>query len=148
MPWRPALRRRVLVELGLVAGILAVTALLVNAQPARSALVQPFAAEVHAGNSVLVDVIVDPARAGPVDVHLYTLRPDGTTLEVPEVRGIFSLARAGIQGLVVPFEKAGPGHFLASGFNLPLRGAWRLDITVRTTSIDEFYASPITVHTR
>jgi copper transport protein len=125
-----------------------VTALLVNAQPARSALALPYATEVHAGSGVLVDVIVDPARAGPVDVHLYTLRPDGAQLDVPEVEGAFSLPSAGIAGLKVPFDKAGPGHYLASAFNIPLRGTWRLDITVRTTNIDEFYADPITVHVR
>jgi copper transport protein len=146
--WTVRLRRTVLVELVLAAAILGVTASLVNAQPARSALALPYATEVHAGTSVVVDVIVDPARAGPVDVHLYTLRPDGEQLDVPEVDGAFSLPSAGISNLGIPFEKAGPGHFLASGFDIPLRGGWRLDITVRTTDIDEFYATPITVHVR
>jgi copper transport protein len=148
LPWRTGLRRSVLIELLLAAAIIAVTAALVNAQPARSALALPYATEVHAGSGVLVDLIIDPARAGPVDVHLYTLRPDGAQLDVPEVDGAFSLPSAGITGLTVPFEKAGPGHYLASGFNIPLRGTWRLDITVRTTNIDEVYADPITVHVR
>jgi copper transport protein len=145
--WTVRLRRTVLVELVLAAAILGVTAGLVNAQPARSALALPYATEVHAGN-VLVDLIVDPARAGPVDVHLYTLRPDGEQLDVPEVDGAFSLPSAGIGNLTIPFEKAGPGHFLASGFDIPLRGTWKLDITVRTTNIDEFDATPIAVRIR
>jgi copper transport protein len=147
-PWKTRLRQTVLIELVLAAAILAVTAALVNAQPARSALALPYATEVHAGSNVLVDVIVDPARAGPVDVHLYTLSPDGAQLDVPQVDATFNLPSAGITNLAVPLAKAGPGHFLASGFDIPLRGTWKLNVTVRTTGIDEFYADPVTIHVR
>jgi copper transport protein len=142
------LRLSVLVELALAAAILAVTAGLVNAQPARSALALPYSIEVHAGPNVLVDVIVDHAKAGPVAVHIYTLTPDGAQLDVPEVRGYFSLPPAGIRDLPVPLQKAGPGHFLNTSFDVPLRGTWRLQLTVRTTNINELYADPITVHMR
>ncbi|HLY83025.1 MAG TPA: CopD family protein, partial [Acidimicrobiales bacterium] len=147
-PWPARLRRTVLGELVLAAGIVAVTAGLVNAQPARSALSLPFSAEVHAGRSVLVDVVVDPAKAGPVALHLYTLSPDGAQLDVPEVTASFALPAAGISGLKVPLQQAGPGHFLASGFAIPLRGTWTLQLTVRTTNIDEVNADPITIHVR
>jgi copper transport protein len=146
--WRVRLRLSVLVELGLVAAILAVTAGLVNAQPARSALALPYSTEVHAGPTVLVDVIVDPAKAGPVAVHIYTLTPDGAQLDVPDVSAYFSLSSAGIHDLPVPLEKAGPGHFLNTEFQVPLRGTWTLQLTVHTTSSHEVYADPITVHMR
>ena len=57
-----------------------------------------------------------------------------------------SLPSAGISDLKVPLQKAGPGHYLAYGFDIPLRGTWKLQMTVRTTNIDEFYADPVTVH--
>jgi copper transport protein len=136
----------VLAEITLAVGILALSAALVNAQPARTALALPYAAEVHAGPDVLVDVVVDPTRAGPVSIHLYTLTPAGAQIDVPEVDATFSLSSAGIGNLKVPLQKAGPGHYLAYDFDIPLRGAWRLQMTVRTTAIDEFNADPVTVH--
>jgi len=93
-------------------------------------------------------VVVDPAKAGPVALHLYTLSPDGAQLDVPEVTASFALPAAGISGLKVPLQQAGPGHFLASGFAIPLRGTWTLQLTVRTTNIDEVNADPITIHVR
>ena len=146
--WRVRLRLSVLAELGLVAAILAVTAGLVNAQPARSALALPYSTEVHAGPNVLVDVIVDPAKAGPVAVHIYTLTPDGAQLDVPGVRAYFSLPSAQIRDLPVPLQKAGPGHFLNTAFQVPLRGTWTLQLTAQTTNTGQVYADPITVHMR
>lgn len=146
--WRLRLRLSVLVELGLVAAILAVTAGLVNAQPARSALGVPYSTEVHAGANVLVDVIVDPAKAGPVAVHIYTLTPDGAQLDVPDVRAYLSLPSAEIRDLPVPLQKAGPGHFLNTAFQVPLRGTWLLQLTVQTTNTGQVNADPITVHMR
>jgi copper transport protein len=142
------LRRAVMIELLLVAAIIALAAVLVNAQPARQALTKPFSAEVHAGPDVLVDVVVDPAKAGPVAIHLYTLSPDGAQLDVPEVRAALSLPSAGISNLAIPLHKGGTGHFLVGGFPVPLRGTWTLNIVVRTTEFDEFNATPVTVHFR
>ncbi len=142
------LRRAVLLELVLAAVIIAVSALLVNAQPARQALNQPFSAEVRAGPNVLVDVVVDPAKAGPVAIHLYTLSADGAQLDVPDVTATLSLPAAGVTNLAVPLQKGGTGHFLVAGFQVPLRGTWTLNITVRTTAFDEFNAAPIKVRMR
>ena len=142
------LRRLVLIEALLLTAVIAVAAVLVNTQPARQALTQPFATEVHAGPNVLVDVVVDPAKAGPVAVHLYTLSADGGQLNVPEVTASMSLPSAGITNLKLPLQQAGVGHFLVAGFQVPLRGTWKLDITVRTTEFDEFDATPINVEMR
>ena len=135
-------------ELVLAAGIVAVTAVLVNAQPARQAAALPYSAEVHAGPNVLVDVVVDPAKAGPVAVHLYTLGADGAQLDVVSVDATFSLPSAGISNLVVPLQRAGPGHFSVYGFAVPLRGRWKLNMTVRIDQFTAVYADPITVHMR
>jgi copper transport protein len=142
------LRKAVLVELLLATAIVALSAILVNAQPARQAQNQPFSAEVHAGPNVLVDVVVDPAKAGPVAIHLYTLSADGAQLDVPEVRATMSLPSAGVTGLTVPLQKGGTGHFLVAGFQVPLKGTWTLSITVRTTEFDEFDATPVKVRMR
>jgi copper transport protein len=142
------IRKTVLVEVLLAAVIVAVSAVLVNAQPARQALSKPFSAEVHAGPSVLVDVVIDPAKAGPVAIHLYTLSADGAQLDVPEVTAAMSLASAGITNLTVPLQHGGTGHYLVGGFQVPVRGTWTLNITVRTSEFDEFNATPVRVRMR
>jgi copper transport protein len=142
------LRRVVLIEVLLATVIVALAAVLVNAQPARQVLSQPFSTEVHAGPNVLVDVVVDPAKAGPVAIHLYTLSAAGAQLDVPEVTANLSQPRAGISNLKVPLQHGGVGHFLVGGFVVPVRGTWILAISVRTTEFDEFTASPVKVTMR
>jgi copper transport protein len=88
----------------------------------------PYATEAHAGAGALVE----PTRPGPVEIHLYTLSPAGAQIDVPEIDAIMSLPSAGISDLKVPLQKTGPGHFLAYGFDIPLRGTWKLQMTVRT----------------
>ena len=88
------LRRTVGAETVLAVVVLAVTSLLVNAQPARSALAQPFSATMR-GEMVLVDVTIDPAKAGPADLHLYTLSPTGGVQEVEDLTASLSLPSRG-----------------------------------------------------
>lgn len=143
----PRLRRAISGEAGLIAVVLALTAVLVNAQPARSAYARPFSTEVHAGPD-LVDVTIDPAKAGPLAFHVYVLSADGAQLDVPEVQAAMSQPAVGIDGLEVPLAKAGPGHFNVYGFDVPVRGAWSVRLRVRVNDIDEYVAAPFTVHVR
>ena len=140
------LRRPMSVELTLAAVALSLAAVLVNVQPARQAVNQPLSSEVRAGPNVLVDLVVDDNRAGPNTLHLYTLSPAGTQLAVPEIDATLSQPGRGINGLDVNLHAAGPGHFISSGLNLPIPGAWTLRLTVRTDAIDEYYTAPVTLH--
>ena len=124
--------------------VLGLTAVLVNAVPAKQAYAAPFSAEVKAGPDLL-DIVVDPAKAGPIALHLYVLTPDGAQADVPEVTATMSDAAAGISGLTIPLSHAGPGHFLTNGFTVPIRGTWTILTTVRTDAIDEYQAQPVTV---
>jgi len=144
---RMRLRPAVGAEVALLAVVLALSALLVNAQPARQSYARPFTTEVHAGPN-LVDVTIDPAKAGPISFHVYVLTADGAQLDVPEVTATMAQTAAGIDALKVPLVKAGPGHFNANGFDVPIRGAWQVRILVRTTDVEEFYADPFTVRVR
>jgi copper transport protein len=142
------LRRAVLAELAVAAVVLGVTALLVNAQPARAALAVPYSTEVKAGDKLLVDVVVAPAKAGPLAVHLYVLTPDGAQADVPQVTATLSMPRSAIDQITVPLAKAGVGHFAAYGVDVPIRGTWSLLIVVRTSNIDEVAAAPVNVPIR
>ena len=39
--------------------------------------------------------------------------------------------------LAVPVQRAGPGHFVASNFNIPLQGQWTLEVKALLSDIDE-----------
>jgi copper transport protein len=141
------LARAVGAEVAIAAVVLAFTAWLVNAQPAKSAYAAPYATQVKAGPD-FVNAVVDPAKAGPLAVHMYVLDATGSLLDVPQVTATMSNASSGISGLKVPLNNAGPGHFVAYGFNVPIRGTWILNVTLRVNNIDEYYAQPITVRIR
>ncbi|MGH9041577.1 MAG: copper resistance CopC/CopD family protein [Acidimicrobiia bacterium] len=137
------LRRSVGAETVLAIVVLAVTALLVAAEPARSALSRPFSAEMTT-DDVLINVIVDPAKAGPATFHFYTLTPQGQVSDVEEFTARLRLPAADVGPLPLKIEKVAPGHFAAykeSGTELPLRGSWELEVVARTTEIDQSRAS-------
>lgn len=130
------LRRTVGAETVIAVVVLAVTALLVNAQPARSALAKPFSTSVR-NDLVLVDVTVDPAKAGPAALHFYTLSPTGGQQEVQDLTAALTLPSQDVGPLAVPVQRAGPGHFSAYNFNIPLRGTWKLEVKALLSDIDE-----------
>jgi copper transport protein len=138
------LRRTTTTELVVAGAVLAVAALLVNAPPARLAAARPLAAEVHAGPGVLVDVTLDSTRAGPNNLHVYTLSRAGAQLIVPEVRATLSQPARSITNLPVHLSIAGAGHFISLGLNIPVPGRWTLNLIVRTSAFDEYDASPVT----
>jgi copper transport protein len=129
------LRRSVAAETVLALAVLAVTSLLVNAVPARSALARPVTEELEAGK-VVIDLTVDPAKRGPVAIHLYALSPTGQVQEVEDATVQLRLPSGGVGPLNVPMTRAGPGHFAAYGFEIPLPGTWRIDVSVRLSEFD------------
>src|SRR6185295_19287062 len=130
------LRRTVGAETVIAVVVLAVTSLLVNAQPARSALAKPFSAEMRS-DTVLVDVTVDPAKAGPAAIHLYTLSPQGGQQEVQDLTATLTLPSQDVGPLTIPVQRAGPGHFSAYNFAIPLKGDWKLEVKALLSEIDE-----------
>jgi copper transport protein len=142
------LQRAVFAELGLAALVLVFASILVNVQPAKAALAKPFGAETTAGNEMLVDVVVDPAKAGPVAFHLYTLTAAGAPVDPPAVDASLSLPGPAIDNLPVPLHKAGPGHWIAVGFDVPIRGRWTLTVNVHTGDTTVLPARPLTVPIR
>jgi copper transport protein len=130
------LRRTVGAETVIAVVVLAVTALLVNAQPARSALAKPFSTSMR-NDLVLVDLTVDPAKAGPAALHFYTLSPTGGQQEVQDLTATLTIPSQDVGPLAIPVQRAGPGHFSAYNFNIPLRGTWKLEVKALLSEIDE-----------
>jgi len=131
--------------------VLVITAMLVNAQPARSALSGPYSTEFREPTMV-IDLLISPAKAGPVDFHVYTLSPAGGNVFTPSVTAEMSLPSKGIAPLTVPLVRAGPNHFIACNgpptvvgstatcthkFSIPLSGKWLIVIRALRNEFDE-----------
>lgn len=120
------IRRLVAVEVLLAALVVALTALLVNRPPARDEASGPYSGERTSGDLV-VQLTVDPARAGTNQVHLYFFGPDGAPAAVDATEVV---ARVGdVPPRVLPVQPVTPGHFTAPDAALTPAGRWQLDIT-------------------
>jgi copper transport protein len=119
-------------ELGLVVAVLAVTAVLV-AEPPAHALVAPTGpiAQTTDLGDLELNLVVDPAVAGPNDVHLYTLTRSGQPSDLDEIDVSARLASQGIGPLRFEARHVAPGHYLVVGADLPLPGDWQLEVEAR-----------------
>lgn len=136
-----ALRRAVAVEVAVGVAVLAVTALLVNAPPARSEAAtgaQPNLVEATMKSSHLwVDVILTPGRSGVNDLHVSVLNPSGIPQIVQDLRLTLDLPERRIPPIAVPLSYLGSGHYLATGFTVPIPGTWRLTARPLLSQFDE-----------
>lgn len=141
------LRRLVAVEVALAVVIFGVTAVLVNAQPARSEDTEPFAELVDI-EVVMFDVLVTPAVAGLNDIHATTLTHAGAQQDVLEMRMELSLpsddigpivasSSPGETGAEIQLRRLAPGHYAAFGVDLPISGDWELAVSVLLDRDDE-----------
>ncbi|MCC0097190.1 copper resistance protein CopC [Streptomyces flavotricini] len=154
-PARAGLRRSVLAEAGVAIALLAVTTVLTSTEPGRTAeraggpdsaatavpnraikITLPFDTGGQNGKGS-VRVEVDPGRVGANSLHVWIDDPQGRPLDIPEIKVAFTLPAKDIGPLPLLPERAAPGHWSASGVQLPLAGEWRIDVTVRTSDIDQ-----------
>jgi copper transport protein len=128
------LRRSVWAEVLVAVAVLAVTALLVNAPPAKNALAQPGTVGAIGvtmkSDKVWVDVTMVPGRRGANQLHVSTFTPQGRPKQVEEVTVTLSLPDRKIASIDVPLQLLSDGHYLAAGFNVPIAGTWRVTAKV------------------
>ncbi|MFF4642244.1 copper resistance protein CopC [Streptomyces sp. NPDC001389] len=154
-PGRSGLRRSVLTEAAVAVVLLAVTTVLTGTEPGRA--VEQEAGRGSAATAVpdraikitlpydtggqngkgSVRVELDPGRVGANTLHLWADGSDGKPADLPEVKISFTLPAKEIGPLPLTPDRAAPGHWTASGVQLPLAGEWRIDVTVRTSDIDQ-----------
>ncbi|MFD4863785.1 copper resistance CopC/CopD family protein [Streptomyces sp. NPDC058412] len=155
-PNRAGLRRSVLAEAGIAVVLLAVTTVLTSTEPGRT--VEQEAGRGNAGATAVPDRAIkitlpfdtggqngkgsvrlelDPGRVGANTLHLWADSGDGQPFDLPEIKVAFTLPAKDIGPLPLVPEQAAPGHWTASGVQLPLAGEWRIDVTVRTSDIDQ-----------
>ncbi|MEE1763060.1 copper resistance CopC/CopD family protein [Streptomyces sp. SP18BB07] len=160
-PGRTGLRRSVLTEAGVAVVLLAVTTVLTATEPGRTveeaeaakaavtqqdetsgalALDMSFDTGGKNGQGV-ARLQIDPARVGANEMHVYVQRPDGKPFDVPEVKVAFTLEAKKIGPLPVVPDRVTTGHWTASGVQIPMAGDWKIEITVRTSEIDQVTVS-------
>ncbi|MGH3765849.1 MAG: copper resistance protein CopC [Pseudonocardiaceae bacterium] len=142
---RSTLRRSVAGEAALGAVVLGVTALLVNAEPGRTATAAPPGPAHHVvsydtggpnGQGQLI-ADIDPAATGPNEIRVTVENPSGTRHDVAELRAELTLSARQLGPFTIPLQHNGPGRYEAGGVAFPYPGAWQLRIVVRSSEIDE-----------
>ncbi|MFJ6212090.1 copper resistance CopC/CopD family protein [Streptomyces sp. NPDC092296] len=155
---RPALRRSVLVEAAVAVAVLAVTTLLTNSPPGRTAQetvaaapgtptaaapAQPVQLSLpyDTGGSGTTargtaDITLDPARTGGNDLRVMLMDAAGQMADVPEVRISLTLPAKNLGPLPATLQKVDTGLWSAR-LQLPMAGDWQLALTVRSSDIDE-----------
>ncbi|MDT0568016.1 copper resistance protein CopC [Streptomyces sp. DSM 3412] len=160
-PGRSGLRRSALAEAGVAVVLLAVTTVLTATEPGRTveeaeaakaavtqqdktsgalALDMSFDTGGKNGQGV-ARLQIDPARVGANEMHVYVQGPDGKPFDVPEVKVAFTLEAKKIGPLPVVPDRVTTGHWTASGVQVPMAGDWKIEITVRTSDIDQVTVS-------
>jgi copper transport protein len=138
------LRRGVRIEGGLLVGAIALTDVLVNVTPARTAagIGGIFSDTVEFGDGS-VNVVVDPNRAGANELHLYVFddagRVSDQVFDDLTVRLTLPAAEVG------PLERepyvAGPGHYQVDGSDLSIAGDWTVEVVGRVNRFDQITAT-------
>ncbi|MFD7516936.1 copper resistance CopC/CopD family protein [Streptomyces niveus] len=154
---RSGLRRSVLIEACVALVVLAVTTALTGTEPGRTQekevsrtgteaaapaparpvnLTEPFDTGGTKGKGTL-RLTIDPARPGTNLMHVWIDGPDGKPMDVPEVKVAYTLKSQQIGPLPVVPERLAAGHWSAGNVQIPMPGDWHLQVTVRTSDIDQ-----------
>ncbi|MCX4584209.1 copper resistance protein CopC [Streptomyces sp. NBC_01481] len=156
-PVRSGLRRSVLAEAGIAVVLLAVTTILTSTEPGRTeeeaanASGSQAAATVPNGPTEIklpfdtggkngkgtVRLSLDPATSGANVMHVWIYSPDLKPMDVPEVKVSFTLKAKQIGPLPITPDRVATGHWSADAVQIPMPGDWQVQVTVRTSDIDQ-----------
>ena len=137
------LRTGILLELGVAAAVLCVSAVLVAEPPGRDAAVTTTPATTattvtaQLSPSRTVTVRVTPARAGPVSIEV-AVSP-GPAVQKLTVTAAQNVAGVGPLPVAV---RAGAGVYRSEPVDLPVAGDWQFTVTVQISAFDVSTATP------
>jgi copper transport protein len=151
---RLRLRQTIAVETGLVAAVLAVTAIVAHTPPPmaelharhaerRSAVAiraperDELVVVANEERGYVAKIVLSPARAGPNGVAVELWGPDGRQPVPLEVAMEVSLPDAKVEPLVRVLNADGHKRYVAEGFALPLAGRWSVRLDVLVTDFDK-----------
>jgi copper transport protein len=131
-----SLRRSVAAESVIAATVLAITAVLVGLSPGREALARPYDT-IEKFDDVTVQLVVEPARAGRNQFHLYTTDSAGRRAPVEEVTARAGLPDKDIAPIDLRLTNPEPAHYELKQLDLPTAGEWLVEVRVRTSEFDQ-----------
>jgi copper transport protein len=137
-PGRPGirLRRALRAEVALGVAALAATGALAGYSPSDVQATGPYSASADLGPA-RAELTVEPALAGPNEVHLYLFdRADGTQWNATKELTVDASFRG--REIQLDARKAGPGHYVIGGAPLAPAGDWTLEFVARVSDFDEF----------
>ena len=137
------LGRTVRIEAGLLAVVVALTAVLVVVTPAKTAQASgPVERIIELGDLGEVQLVVAPARAGFNEIHLYMFDPDGRPANLADTMSVeLSLPAADLGPIVRDATRAGPAHLQADGDDLVVAGDWEIVLRLRADRFTEVTGS-------
>ncbi|MCX4539298.1 copper resistance protein CopC [Streptomyces sp. NBC_01565] len=153
--YRRRLRRTVGVEAAVGAVVLVLSTMLTGTQPSRAAagtgaapsgrepdvkvVMVPFdmGTANHRGT---VQITLAPGRVGENTVEAVVFTPDGGISTVPELRLALTQRDQGIGPIDAKLENQ-KGYWATYDLRLPMAGTWDLNVTIRTTDIDQVTVS-------
>ena len=134
------LLRTIRAEAVLLVAVVALTAIVVNVPPARTAVVAKtdrvdITQRVDTGN---IQLSVDPAIVGPNTVAVRYTDGTGQPINVANSMSIeFSQPSAGLEPITRLVPASEPGVFVIQGNELSIPGTWTITIAVRTGDFTE-----------
>ncbi|MEO3972842.1 copper resistance protein CopC [Streptomyces sp. CAU 1734] len=160
-PVRGGLRRTVLAEAAIAAVLLAVTTALTTTEPGRTEETAAAGAAPGSGAGTsgagaqgptelklpfdtggvngkgTVRLTLDPASPGANEMHVWIDNPAGKPMDVPELKVSFTLKAKQIGPLPIVPARLASGHWSTSAVQIPMPGDWLVQVTVRTSDIDQ-----------
>jgi copper transport protein len=130
------LRRSLWIEVLIATVVLAVTALLVNAPPARSVATEPVSMTLK-NSKVWLDVTIAPGSAGRNDMHFTALAVGGGLTTIQDMQIQLTKDGADLPPFDVPLQQLGPGHYYSPLYDIPYPGAWHLIARARLSETEE-----------
>jgi copper transport protein len=133
------LRRTVVVEVALVAAVIAATTVLVIVTPARTAVAGgPVERIVELGDVGQVQLVVAPARVGSNEVHLYMYDADERPADLAETLTLeLSLPSAQLGPIEREATRAGPAHLQLNSDDFAVAGDWTVTVKLRVDRFNE-----------
>jgi copper transport protein len=137
------LLRTVRIEVAGLVVVLAITGVLVNVTPARTAAgIGTIYSKTEALGDDSVNLVVDPNHAGLNSIHLYLLDPTGRPAALVQSLTLELSLPSNQLGPIrrQPFV-AGPGHYQLNGSDLSIPGKWTIVVRAQVSKFEEKTAS-------
>ena len=137
VPWT-RFRRTLLFEIAGIVVALCLTGVLSNVTPAKAAIESGLVSMTAEFGNGTMEVVIDPAKAGPNDLHVYLKDADGgVDGSYDQVQLLLELPAQDLGPLEVTPVRAGPGHFQVVNTDLPLAGEWTLTVVAKPDRFTE-----------